>query len=388
MYLLRKLQVTIGALLLLYTVITILIVTTTLEKLDRLYDKNRILSSMELALKYNSEMHTREAALDAEYKTLHDNYKYMTMMSVFEQKIRFHLVCKLALLTAATALLLFLLTTIFLSNSVSPIEKILNSISVYVKSGKIMPVPENKKSGFYELACEYNTLLRDIDRKIRYEKAEAALTTTKLTGKMLIHEIKNKLSPIQLITAGLKKTTGELYKKDFEVMERNCDAVNNIIKTFRDLVNLPDVELESVALYDELIQIGESYAALGNTNIDDSVKGVSVFTDKKLINIICTNLIKNALEAPRPAGVNGNLVNIHFNKSENALVFTDNGTGVNEEIAGKIFNPGFTTKQSGDGMGLFIVKNLANILRCDVVYKDGAFRLIFDADTSKNAEVC
>jgi signal transduction histidine kinase len=81
------------------------------------------------------------------------------------------------------------------------------------------------------------------------------------------------------------------------------------------------------------------------------------FFDPDLIKLVIMNFISNAIEA-----VSGNKGSIKVDVKEEGkyavIVISDNGSGMSEELQKSIFNPFFTTKDKGVGLGLFIVYNI------------------------------
>ena len=72
------------------------------------------------------------------------------------------------------------------------------------------------------------------------------------------------------------------------------------------------------------------------------------------MNQVLENILKNAIEATGPGG------SIKISTSHNPLrlVISDNGEGISDEIKGLLFTPFFTTKNSGQGIGLTLVKEI------------------------------
>ena len=92
-----------------------------------------------------------------------------------------------------------------------------------------------------------------------------------------------------------------------------------------------------------------------NNEISDST---TVFADKDQLIRVFNNLIKNAVQSI-PEGKKGK-IEISLSKKNNHVLISvkDNGTGISDEVVDKIFVPNFTTKTTGMGLGLAMVKNI------------------------------
>jgi signal transduction histidine kinase len=83
---------------------------------------------------------------------------------------------------------------------------------------------------------------------------------------------------------------------------------------------------------------------------------VIVYADKEHLNGIFSNLIKNGIQSI-PQGQDGVVaIKMETNGNRVTVAISDNGTGIPEEIRMKMFTPNFTTKSSGMGLGLSIVR--------------------------------
>ena len=83
-----------------------------------------------------------------------------------------------------------------------------------------------------------------------------------------------------------------------------------------------------------------------------------IFADKEQLSRVFINLIKNAIQSI-PDGRQGKVgISLVLNGDRIRISITDNGKGIPEELQSKLFTPSFTTKSSGMGLGLSIVKSI------------------------------
>jgi signal transduction histidine kinase len=92
-----------------------------------------------------------------------------------------------------------------------------------------------------------------------------------------------------------------------------------------------------------------------NLEFAPASEGRALF-DPDMLKLVIMNLVSNAMDAAGPGG--RIKVDIRENERYGVLVVSDNGPGMTEELRRNIFNPFFTTKDKGVGLGLFIVYNI------------------------------
>jgi signal transduction histidine kinase len=109
----------------------------------------------------------------------------------------------------------------------------------------------------------------------------------------------------------------------------------------------------------------------------------AIFDRTQLIRVV-TNLVKNALQACKE--LSQPIIKVFVQKQENQIIIevTDNGVGIEEKNIDKIFEPKFTTKTSGMGLGLAMVKNILQAYNGSITFtstpnKKTTFRVVFSS---------
>lgn len=175
----------------------------------------------------------------------------------------------------------------------------------------------------------------------------------------LAHEIKNPLSAILGCIKTLKRVNDE-FKRDklISIIEEEVEKMKNILDIFKRYAELRTPLFEEVnpeiIIRAQIEKMGED-----GKNIKLNIKGKSsdYRIDPELFLLLFKNLLNNAFEAQD--GKKEARVNLIFNKNNFILEICDNGKGISPEIIDKIWNPFFTTKKNGLGMGLALVKRIA-----------------------------
>ncbi|MCD6580139.1 HAMP domain-containing histidine kinase [bacterium] len=181
-----------------------------------------------------------------------------------------------------------------------------------------------------------------------------------------IHEIKNKLQVLILNSEVLERYLIKMNISDENVLkftnrmkEESMDLYRFILDIsyiFKKANNIEEFSLNE--LLNELIDIYNSLIDAKKIkiikNYDPKIKEVS--QDKKKLNIIIGNILKNSLDLKTKK----NEITIRTEKQMNTIrvTITNYGEKINEKLKKNIFEAGFSTKEEGTGLGLYIVKEL------------------------------
>lgn len=195
-------------------------------------------------------------------------------------------------------------------------------------------------------------------------------------ARRLAHEIKNPLTPIQLSAERLEmKLTGKvaepeqiLLTKSVKTIVDQVDAMKRLVNEFRDYARLPAAELKPVdlnALVNDVIQLYASDNAVVPVQAELEPGCPEIKADSQQIRQVIHNLLQNAQDAQEglPAGRTA-LVTLKTEYSPSSrrvrLTVRDNGSGFPEHILKRAFEPYVTTKVKGTGLGLAVVKKIAD----------------------------
>jgi signal transduction histidine kinase len=203
-------------------------------------------------------------------------------------------------------------------------------------------------------------------REVRLRRAENLASLTTLAAGVA-HEIKNPLGAISIHLQLLQKALGKkgkqlktdtLVDKYFSVLNEEVDRLNGIVIDFLFAVRPMSLELCEGDLNALITGLGEFIRAeLEQSNIrlllELDEKLPPVLFDERYMKQVLLNLIKNA-QAAMP---NGGLLTIATlgSDSEIRISVCDTGAGISQENLKKIFEPYFTTKGTGTGLGLTLV---------------------------------
>lgn len=266
-------------------------------------------------------------------------------------------------------LLLFLISIViayFLSNYIT---SSLQAIGQKLKDTKINGINPPLQWRFDDeigtLVNEYNRMLGELEKSAVILAQTERENAWKEMAKQVAHEIKNPLTPMRLNVQYLQAKGENLSKEkleDFcEGMIDQIDALGRISDAFSRFATMPKIKKEKVPLKEIIHRITALYPD-GSTKLVCEEPEITLETDKDQLIRVMNNLLANAFQSipeGRTPEVN---VSIKSLINEVLISVSDNGQGIAEEQREKIFEPKFTTKTSGMGLGLSMVKNIVTSL--------------------------
>ncbi len=269
-------------------------------------------------------------------------------------------------------LILFLASVIiavFLSNKItqplSLIREKLRGIQLGKKNEHINYQAEDEIGA---LVQEYNHKVDDLMESAELLARSERESAWREMAKQIAHEIKNPLTPMKLNIQYLqraKEEGKEHYDDFFNRVTKNLieqiDTLSGIATEFSNFAQIPKAKNEVFNLIDVLQNVCSLFESNQNLSINLDVNHhheIRVFIDKEQFSRAMLNLVKNGIQAI-PADQIGEIRISVLTTGKSAIIqISDNGTGISQEAQENLFQPNFTTKTSGMGLGLSIVKNI------------------------------
>ena len=198
-------------------------------------------------------------------------------------------------------------------------------------------------------------------------------------ARRLAHEIKNPLTPIQLSAERLEmKLSGRVAAPEQAILTKSVktivdqvDAMKRLVNEFRDYARLPAAELKPLdlnALVGDVLQLYEGASTQVPVRMELDPNCPPIMGDAQQLRQVVHNLLQNAQDATavlpadgQPAD-HGVLIRTQWFESSRRvrLAVLDHGTGFPEHILRRAFEPYVTTKVKGTGLGLAVVKKIAD----------------------------
>jgi signal transduction histidine kinase len=231
------------------------------------------------------------------------------------------------------------------------------------------PIEWSSEDEIGRLINEYNRMIQQLEESAEKLARSERESAWREMARQVAHEIKNPLTPMKLSVQHLQKTWKESpeefeqrLKKFTQNLVEQIDTLSNIANEFSDFAKMPKPNTQPLDIFEIAQQSIEFFKPTTKSHIllHKKTEKTMVLADKDQMIRVFNNLLKNAIQAIEIE--EDGLIEVQISK-ENEMIqiaVRDNGNGIDDELQEKIFSPNFTTKTSGMGLGLAMVKNIIN----------------------------
>ena len=334
--------------------------------------------------KFTSENLTDVGKFQASYSVLKNDagekyailfFPYFQDVSFAESELNVFLstLYQIYFIMLVVAIVLAYFISRFVTRSIETIRVKIGQTGLLKKNEKIYL--NNATKEIDSLVNSYNKMIDDLeDSAERLAKTEREQAWQEM-AKQVAHEIKNPLTPMRLTVQSFQKNSGfksedeKLKLNDFcEVLIEQIDTMSNVATSFSDFATLPKTQLEKTDIVEATKKVVEIFEQ-NNITLETSNENIFVKLDKEQWIRVMTNLIKNSIQSIPYDRESIIQVKITEFSKKVKIVVSDNGLGVSKKNREKIFEPKFTTKSDGMGLGLGIVRSIINSHRGKISYK-------------------
>lgn len=246
-------------------------------------------------------------------------------------------------------------------------RQIEGSLKIYFWAGLLLAMGLALLVAFYlsgKINRTYQLVFNDLIKEKEKVTYLEEISSWQELAKMLAHEIKNPLTPIEVLVSSLSKSYLSKKNAEFQaqlektqmMVDEELSHLKAIVNKFSEFSRLPKVELSNTDLVEVISLTVETLRAQNpDTNIKLSVEieSVQAALDKTLFRQVLVNLIKNGIEANpgKPPQFNLNLSKEAESESV-ILVVSNDGAPIPREMAQRVFDPYVSTKKDKANMGL------------------------------------
>lgn len=350
----------------------------------KLYDKGISAKHMnpsayrEMALNKKSEYIHRESIGELDYLSAYLpfinnkgkllgylNLQHFAKQNAYENQINDFIV---AIINIAVLLLVFtVVIAIFVASWITTPLRLIQESFKNVELGKQnQPIAYKGNDEIGALVKDYNDKLAELELKAMQLARSERETAWREMAKQVAHEIKNPLTPMRLSLQHFQRSFDPNSEKAQEKINKianslveQIDTLTKIANEFSNFAKMPKANEQKV----DLIPMIENAINLYQSDdvdifLETDLEEVIVFVDKDLMLRVFNNLIKNAIQATAEGDKPVIKIMVKEDGKNFLIRVEDNGTGISEEAKSKIFVPNFTTKTTGAGLGLAMVKQI------------------------------
>jgi signal transduction histidine kinase len=320
------------------------------------------------------------------------NLPYFAKQNAFESEIAGFLsaIINIFVLLFAVSIVIAVFVT---SRIVDPLKQIQTSLSGFKLGKEQTPILYKGDDEIGVLVREYNTKLLELQESSeKLARTEREMAWREM-AKQVAHEIKNPLTPMKLRIQHFQRSfdpnaddADDRIAQFSDSLIEQIDALTNIANAFSNFAKMPKSQFEKVDLVRIVRSVVDTFSAEEHVTINAEivVDHAYIMADKELMLRVFNNLIKNAIQAIPMH--NAGIIEIQLKEEDKKVVIAvrDNGTGISEEMKDKIFVPNFTTKSTGTGLGLAMVKQIIESHDGQISFESEPGNTVFTIRLPKN----
>ncbi len=266
------------------------------------------------------------------------------------------------LLMLLSAILLAYFISKYITRSLQTVSDKMNRTNLTLQNEKIYIKNPGEEIG--KLVDSYNRMIDELEESaVKLARSEREQAWREM-AKQVAHEIKNPLTPLRLTVQNFERkfdpndpAIQSKVKEFSKTLIQQIDTMSNIATAFSSFANMPAQQNETL----NVVKIVKLALEIFNEDyihfIADEEEIIAKLDRTQLIRVI-TNLVKNAIQAIPEVESPRILVTVATEGQQVKISVADNGIGISDEFKHRVFEPKFTTKSSGTGLGLGMVKNI------------------------------
>ena len=245
------------------------------------------------------------------------------------------------------------------------IRQISDQITKINLNEKLEPIKYYNDDEFTPLINSYNRTLYIIDEQKELLSFREKESAWREMAKQVAHEVKNPLTPMKLLVQNFERKFDKNAPDIEDKVSKLCislvdqiDLIAKVANAFSEFTQLPEKKNEVINVNNEIKSLIRVFDKKHEIHFQADRENILINFDKVFFQRIMTNLILNAQQAEdedRKLSIN---IALELLNKKISITVEDNGVGIPKEKLEKIFEPNFTTKTSGTGLGLTMVKRM------------------------------
>ncbi len=224
------------------------------------------------------------------------------------------------------------------------------------------------------LVNSYNSMIDELEESaVKLATSEREQAWREM-AKQVAHEIKNPLTPMRLSVQSFQRkfdpndpTIHQKVDEYSKTLIQQIDTMSSIASAFSNFAKMPAQQNETLNVVNIVKLAVEIFSEDYISFNAEEEEIIAKFDRTQLIRVV-TNLVKNAIQSMPEEGTPQINVDVISQGEYVSIIVSDNGIGISEVNSSKIFEPKFTTKTSGMGLGLAMVKNIVETYNGSITF--------------------
>lgn len=234
---------------------------------------------------------------------------------------------------------------------------------------------KNATSEINSLVVAYNKMVDDLEASAAQLAKVSRDEAWQEMARQVAHEIKNPLTPMRLTVQSFQRNfdvegpqAQEKMEEFASILIEQIDTMSEVANTFSTYATLPKAQLEPC----DIVEVTKRSTEIFDQNMvsfESDVAQLEVPLDRTQWIRVMTNLIQNGIQSV-PAKRSPKIEITLTSSPRVSIRVADNGSGIPKALKGKVFEPRFTTKTKGMGLGLGIVRNIIQSHNGTITYTE------------------
>ncbi|MCK5443321.1 MAG: HAMP domain-containing histidine kinase [Maribacter sp.] len=266
------------------------------------------------------------------------------------------------LLMLLTAIGLAYFISKYITRSLDSVTEMLGQTDLTKRNKKIILEDSSLEIG--KMVESYNAMIDELEQSAAKLARSEREQAWREMAKQVAHEIKNPLTPMRLTVQSFeRKFDPQDPDIDTKVAEysqtliQQIDTMSSIASAFSNFAEMPAQQNETLNVVN-IVKLAVDIFNEKFIHFISEEKEIIAKLDRTQLIRVVTNLVKNAIQAVPEVESPRILVSVTSEGNNVKISVADNGIGIADDFTEKIFEPKFTTKSSGMGLGLGMVKNI------------------------------
>ena len=280
------------------------------------------------------------------------------------------------LLMLVVAIIMAYFISKYISRSLETFREKIDQTGLLKQNEKIQI--KNAQRDIASLINSYNKMIDELEKSATLLARTQREQAWREMAKQVAHEIKNPLTPMRLTVQNFQRKfsdddpdNAKKIDEFSQILIEQIDTMSDVANAFSDFATLPKPKLtpsDLVEVTRRSLEIFENDTIEFNTSHEQ----IQLSLDRTQWVRVVTNIIQNALQAVKQG--KQSLIKVYILKEKETvkITFEDNGMGIPKSIQSKVFEPKFTTKSKGMGLGLGIVKNIIDSHKGTIGFTTGS----------------